>query len=118
MGNGTAVEQTGGMPAWVMAMRQAAQKHVTEADIEEIVKGQVAAAKKGDRNAIRFVFEQVLSGAPKGGTYVQNNFYGQDTPAKTTRALPGTKDKIETMRQRVAAGESAFKDGDGRRDAR
>lgn len=66
------------MPAWIVAMRRAAREHITEQDIQEIVANQVKAAKKGDRNAIRFVFDQVLGGAAfKGATFVQNN-YGAD----------------------------------------
>jgi rubrerythrin len=64
-------------PSWVVTMRQVAMNALKESDIEAIVANQVEAAKKGDRNAIRFVFEQVLGGqAVKAATYVQNNYHG------------------------------------------
>lgn len=51
-------------PAWITQMRAAAMAKIGQKDIEEIVQNQVDAAKKGDRNAIRFVFEQILGGRP------------------------------------------------------
>ena len=71
-----------GMPAWVIRMREAAQKCIKETDIEEMVQAQVALAKKGNPAALRFVFEQVLGGGSlKGMTLVQENHYAGDSPA-------------------------------------
>lgn len=99
----TAVEDM--VPPWVMAMRNAAQKHLTERDVEDIVKGQVDRAKKGDRGAIRFVFDQLMGGAAfKGATFVQNNNYGDLNPSTPTTARPGSAKKIELMRRRVEGG--------------
>lgn len=103
------------LPAWVQNMRAAAQKVLKQEDVEEIVKNRVEAAKKGDKHAIRFVFDQVLGGVPvKAAQIVQNNFYGEaDRPDKPTKALPGSRAKIEAMRRRVASGQSACSGRDG-----
>lgn len=88
----TEIEPTAGpaVPAWVATMRAAAQKMVTPADIEQIVANQVEAAKRGDRNAIRFVFEQVLGGAqPKAATFIQNNYHGPAEPTPAAGADDG-----------------------------
>lgn len=64
-----------GLPPWVLALREAAQKHVKATDIEEIVKKQVDLAKQGNKDAIKFVFDYVLGGnSMKGATFVQNNY--------------------------------------------
>lgn len=71
-----------GMPAWVIRMREAAQKCIKETDIQEMVQAQVVLAKKGNPAALRFVFEQVLGGGSlKGMTLVQENHYAADSPA-------------------------------------
>lgn len=102
-----------GMPTWMATMRKAVLDIVTEDDVKEIVKNQIARAKAGDQNAIKFVFGQVLGGdAMKGATFVQNNNYG-DNAAKPTKARPGTDDKIEVMRKRREAGLPLTHDGDG-----
>lgn len=105
------------VPSWVLAMRQAAQKLISQADIEEIVRNQVAAAKAGNKDAIRFVFQQVLGGEGlRGATFVQNVYQGDTYPNRPTKALPGTKDKIAEMRRRVASGQSAINPNDARPD--
>lgn len=115
-------EPIDGIPTWMTAMRKAAVECITEADVKEIVQGQVKRAKEGDRNAIRFVFEQVLGGAgQKASTFIQNN-YGNGAaaedpagvrPDKPTKAIPGTKQKIEAIRRRVEAGLDACNIQDG-----
>lgn len=66
------------IPSWITTMRQAAQKVIKPEDVEQIVANQVKLAKEGDKNAIRFIFEQVLGGQQvKAATFVQNNYHGQ-----------------------------------------
>jgi len=98
----------GMVPSWVMNLRSAAMNLLTQKDVEAIVKAQIARAKEGDRNAIKFVFDQLLGGSSvRGATFIQNIYQGED-PGKPTKALPGTLDKIARMRRRLAAGRSAF----------
>lgn len=108
-------QETLNMPPWMAMMRAAAMKAVNEEDIEAIVRKQVEKAKAGDQQALKFVFDHVLGGQQlKGATFVQNNFHGEGAdPNKPTPARPGTKSKLEKMRQRVAAGLPATNDKDG-----
>lgn len=94
-------DAAGSMPAWMMMMRAAAQKAITEADVTEIVRKQVELAKQGNKDALKFVFGQVLGG-DQSITLVQNNF--SESPATPTNAVPGTKPKLDKMAARVAAG--------------
>ena len=104
------------VPSWITNLRSAAMNVLTQNDVEAIVKAQIAQAKKGDKNAIKFVFDQLLGGASiRGATFIQNNYPGED-PAKPTKAVPGTEDKIRRMRKRLAAGQSAFNPADNQRD--
>jgi hypothetical protein len=107
------IQPTFALPPWMAAMREAATGCINEADIKEIVKNQVDRAKKGDPNAIKFVFEQVLGGGMKGATFVQNIFTDGPRPDKPGDEVPGTDDKVRLMRRRVAAGLSAT-NGDDR----
>ncbi len=109
------------VPAWVATMREAAQAVLKPADIQAIVANQVAAAKKGDRQAIRFVFEQLLGGAyMRGATFVQHNYAAGAAPpadpAAPTPAIQGSDAKIEAMRRRVAVGLPATNPQDGPHD--
>jgi hypothetical protein len=105
------------LPPWIMMMREAAMKAISISDVADIVKDQVARAKKGDQNAIRFVFDQVLGGAQlKVATFIQNNYTAETIAAATgkpTPVMPGTPDKVEVMRMRVAAGAEVFNANDG-----
>lgn len=97
------------VPPWIQRMRDVARKHLTEDVVEQIVTNQIQAAKNGDRNAIRFVFDQLMGGAAfKGATFVQNNYGAEfsDDSAKPTTAPPGSQDKLDVMRRRVANGQS------------
>jgi len=109
--------QTGGegmVPLWITTMRNVAMETISEEDVKAIVVNQVKAAKKGDKNAIKFVFDQVLGGTyAKGATFIQNNFSGSEPNART-KALPGSKEKVGRMRRRLAAGQSAFSDVDAK----
>ncbi len=96
------------MPSWVAAMREAAMSEIGDADVREIVRNQVVAAKAGDRNAIRFVFEQVLGGAAlKGATFVQNN-YGAD--GELIEGLVSSSPEARRARVRHAAAAEAARD--------
>jgi hypothetical protein len=105
-GNGAIVPVDGVAPPWVTKMREAAAGVLTVDDVKEIVANQVALAKKGDRHAITFVFQQLLGGNQlKPQTLIQNNNYGpDDRPAQRTIAKPGTEKKLDVMRKRAAAG--------------
>ena len=48
------------MVDWQSSLRMAAFDAITEDDVAEIVKNQVAKAKQGDANAIKFVMGTVL----------------------------------------------------------
>jgi hypothetical protein len=101
-----------GLPPWMAAMRKAVTDCVSESDIKEIVQNQVKRAKDGDKDAIKFVFGQILgSDSFKGATFVQNNNYGGD-PAKPAKTKPGSVDRIEQMRLRAEAGVPLHQDGD------
>ena len=91
-------------------MRRAAREAIKREDIEQIVRNQVQRAKEGDPKAIEFVFGQVLGGNElKGATFVQNVFEsGSQTPLKGTKAKPGSDEKIDLIRKRIAAGNGAF----------
>lgn len=114
--------QQPGVPAWMAKLRAAAQKHITENDIEAIVAKQVEKAKDGDQAALKFVFDQVLGGASfKGATFVQtttHHHYGDQDPNAPTDAEPGTDDKVAAMAARVANGRPVFDDHDAERDLR
>lgn len=72
--NADIASQNPGIPKWMQVMRMAAQEVITPEDVKEIVKNQVKRAKEGDRNAIAFVFGQVLGGDQmKGMTLIQHN---------------------------------------------
>ncbi len=112
--NETALTQN--VPPWIAAMRAAAQAQIKQSDIEEIVKNQIASAKNGNKDAIKFIFEQVLGGAaPRAGTNIQNNYYDGKSPNAPTAALPGTPEKVEAMRRRVAAGQQPTNGKDAKR---
>lgn len=104
------------VPVWIKRMRDVAQKHLTQDVVDSIVKNQIEAAKRGDRNAINFVFNQLMGGqALKGATFIQNN-YGEefsDSPNKPTKALPGSNKKLKTMQQRADAGLPLCQEEDG-----
>lgn len=92
-----------GLPAWMLAMRQAAQDAINEEDVRAIVAKQVEKAKEGDPAAMRFVFDYLLGGSAfKGATIVQNN-YGAD-PREPTPHRPGTNGKITAMQARLSQG--------------
>jgi hypothetical protein len=98
-------KETEGLPPWLRAMREAAMDAVSTSDVTEMVKCQVEKAKKGDRQALQFVFDKILGGDQlKGATFVQQNFYGEDDPTKPTPARPGTNGKLVKMQARAAAG--------------
>ncbi|MEP0846043.1 MAG: hypothetical protein HRF50_04380 [Phycisphaerae bacterium] len=100
-------QETAVMPPWMAAMRKAAMGAISEQDVQAIVRAQIEAAKQGDRHAIKFVFDYILGGnTMKGGTFVQNNFYGRpdDDPAAPTDQVPGTNGKLRTMQRRKEAG--------------
>ena len=98
------------IPPWIQTLRLAAFKCLKAEDVKQIVQNQIAAAKKGDKNAIKFVFEQIMGGAyVKGATFIQNNY--SDAAGVTTKALPGSPEKVEMMRRRVEAGADLHADG-------
>jgi rubrerythrin len=96
-------------------MRDVAHKHLTEDVVEKIILGQIEAAKKGDRNAIKFVFDQLMGGAAfKGATFIQHNYGSEfgEQHAHPTAARPGTPDKLAVMRKRIENGQSTTQAGD------
>lgn len=102
-----------GLPPWMAKMRQAAMQSISEADVQAIVRGQIDAAKKGNKDAIKFVFDYILGAQQfKGATIVQNNNYG-DSPAKPTKARPGSPEKLDAMARRAANHLPLTDDGDG-----
>ena len=105
------------VPPWISRMRKMAQKHLTEDVVEEIVKAQIDRAKKGDRNAIKFVFDQLMGGQSlKGATFIQNN-YGSESSERPgpTDALPGSDDKILAMQRRMERRENLTRADDATR---
>lgn len=115
------------VPAWMQQMREAARAQISQADVEEIVKGQVERAKKGDTSAIKFVFDQVLGGAAfKGATIIQHNTENHTTnqygvvaegevlrPEKPMSPRVKAAAAVEVMRARLDAGLPLTKEGDG-----
>lgn len=109
----TACEQM--VPPWIQRMRDVAAKHLTVDVIDSIVKSQIEMAKKGDKNAIKFVFDQLMGGqAVKGATFVQNNYGAEfgEAAAKPALARPGSTDKLTIMQRRAANGQSLTQPGD------
>ncbi|HUX16240.1 MAG TPA: hypothetical protein VMW52_07185 [Phycisphaerae bacterium] len=90
------------VPPWIQRMREMSQKHLTEDVVESIVVGQIERAKKGDRNAIRFVFDQLMGGqALRGATFVQNNYGGDFCEPPDKPLPPKGPARIEAMRRRA-----------------
>lgn len=105
-----------GLPPWMAAMRAAAQNAITADDVREIVVEQVKRAKRGNRDALKFVFEHVIGTKAYGPlTLVQNNNYGDGDPGRETNSRPGTQEKIATMRRRAEAGLPLTRNNDGPR---
>jgi len=108
------------LPDWLVGIRQAVAGAIKSEDLRAIFDKQVELAKGGDRRAAKFVLDQARAFSEiKGLTLVQNIF--QDGEARrevngTSRALPGTRDKIATMRKRASAGRPLCVDGDGLTD--
>lgn len=99
--------------SWVVEMRRAAQAALSAEDVTQIVQKQVEQAKAGDKAALRFVFDLLLA-VPKGMTLVQNNFTTpSDELFEKTPARGGSREKLDLMAQRVAAGLPATRDDDG-----
>lgn len=90
------------VPLWIQKMRAVAAKHLSDGLVEEIILNQINAAKRGDKNAIRFVFDQLMGGqALKGATFIQNNYCGEsgDLPGKPLP--PRGPARIAALRRRV-----------------
>lgn len=103
-----------GLPPWMAMMRQAAIGQIKEEDVAAIMKNQIEAAKNGNKDAIKFVFDYCLGGnLTKGATFIQNNNYGSNGAAEATGARPGTDAKIDAMRRRAEAGLPLQANGDG-----
>lgn len=75
---------------WQAKLRQAIFNAVTENDVREIVQAQVAAAKKGDKQAIKFVMEYVLA-SKQPVTFVQQNHYGVEEAARAEARRNGRR---------------------------
>lgn len=91
--------EAGGFPAWVTQMREVCQQAISPDDLKAIVEHQVAAAKKGDPAALKFVFEQVLGTASlKGATFVQNVY---EAPPAAVPAEPAEVTLTLASRLRV-----------------
>lgn len=106
------------VPLWIQRMRDVAAKHLTTALIDEIVVNQINAAKKGDKNAIKFVFDQLMGGqALKGATFIQNNYGDQSGELPGKPLPPKGPARIAAMRRRVeqhlSVAEPGDDDGDG-----
>lgn len=114
MNNSVSNQIDSGIPAWMAVMRSAAMKAIGEDDIEQMIRAQVEAAKKGDRKALEFVFNTVLGGASlRGATFVQNVFTSDSSPALPTPERPGSNKKLDVMAARAAAGLPLHQVGDG-----
>lgn len=111
----TTLQEDTGLPSWMVTLREAARSELKEEDVKAIVRDQIDRAKRGDQRAIRFVFYQLMGGNElKGATFIQNNHYGDDeTPAKPTKAKPGSKAKVDLMAKRFSSGNGCFNDEDG-----
>lgn len=95
-------------------LRAAVFNAVSESDITEVVKSIVEKAKGGDKIALRYLFDYVLGG--RVTTAVQNNVYvDQHSEPPATAARPGSAEKIEVLRGRLANGRDLFStlDNDG-----
>lgn len=104
------------LPTWMLELRKALQQQIKPDDVEQIMAKQIELAKKGDRNAAKFVFDQMGQLASlKGATLVQHNhhYHGDDAePSKPTKARAGSKSKKDKMAERAARGESVFNEDD------
>ena len=101
------------VPPWIQGMRDMSQKHLTEDVVESIIVGQIDRAKKGDKNAINFVFNQLMGGqALKGATFVQNNYApGSADPPGTPLPKKGPA-RIEALRLRAEQRRPLIEPGD------
>lgn len=113
--NGDAVTQA--LPAWMVKIREAVTGAVKTSDIQEIFEKQVELAKRGDRNAAKFVLDQVRAFTEiRGITIAQtNNHFHGEQPTAPTKAMPGTDSKIKRMQQRAAMGQELTREEDGPR---
>jgi len=116
--NGLDVKCQQMVPPWLQRMRDIASKHLTEDVVDAIVTNQIEAAKKGDRNAIKFVFSQLMGGAAlKGASFTQNNYTINRSPAKP---LPpkGSSARIEALRKLAEEGRDLMEPDDDPVDLR
>lgn len=105
------------------AVREAYRKTVTPEVWKKILARLVTAAEGGDVKSIELLVKLGGAGAPTSA--VQNNYYYGDKQGpppgsvngKATSALPGSSEKVRTMRRRASRGEAMESPGDGRRSS-
>jgi superfamily II DNA or RNA helicase len=98
------------VPEWIQRMRDAATKHLTSDVVERIVCNQIKRAENGDKDAIKFVFDNLMGGsALKGATFIQNNYHDKPVEKKPVKSLT-REERIEHMRRRVAEGKPPTED--------
>lgn len=90
-------------------LRAAVYNGISEQDVKQVVAALVQKAKKGDRTALKFLFEHVLGSGLK--TAVQNN-YIVERPAP---AAANGRD-LQGMRRRAQSGLPIFDEQDGNGD--
>lgn len=96
---------------WQTALRGAMFNAITEKDVQDIVKGLVENAKKGDAKAIRMIFDYVLGGNQGPTIRDSNVLISQEQRA--TGAMQGSREKLSVMADRATRGEGLFNDKDG-----
>lgn len=92
--------------SWMTRLRTAMFENVTEQDVAEIAQALVRKAKEGDLAATRLLFNYVLGSSTvnvKQAVILQDRPLAP-LPAPATVAMPQTREKLEVMAKRAAAG--------------
>lgn len=110
--NNVPANKPSGVPAWMASLREAAFNAIKEDDIKAIVQKQVEKAKEGDPQAVKLVFDLFLKGGPQSVT--QNNLIieADVPPEEPTRAIRGSRDKVQVMAERARSGKALFHNKD------
>ena len=78
---GCLVPAANNLPAMADKLRQAMFDGIKESDIKDIVANLVEKAKKGDKTALKFIFDYMLA-VPRPDTAVQVNVNGRSRGAR------------------------------------
>lgn len=98
---------------WLTQLRAAALAEITPEDVQQIVRGIIDRAKGGDRFALQVVFGCILADGPTANlSPAGNKVLVAAVGGQPTEALPGTREKLAKMSDRVLRGQPLFNERD------